>query len=250
MNFEGWTTQWITNWLVFTARGLWSMALCPGGGQWQVLPPRGLSWDWCSLISSSMTQTVGSSIPLSISWWHKVEQWRWYSRKKRMPPKCTQRKAQKVGSHEPNVVQQGQAQGVVFGLGSLRCEYRQENNSLRAVLLRRTGGSWWTKTWTWTSSMLLQPRRPTIVQPALTQGWPGGRGKGLFPFTLPSCGLIWSTASRPRAMSARCGAAGARLEDSYEESERAGAPSYEEMLREPDSVSLQKKRTSLWPSST
>lgn len=38
--------QWPLIWCWVT---LWSMTLCPGGGWWQVMSPRGLSWDQYSL---------------------------------------------------------------------------------------------------------------------------------------------------------------------------------------------------------
>jgi len=47
------------------ARGLLSLLLCPGGGSWLAASSRGLSWDWCSSTSSSVTQIEGLSVPLS-----------------------------------------------------------------------------------------------------------------------------------------------------------------------------------------
>jgi len=76
-----------------------------------------------------------------------------------------------------------------------------KKNSLREALWRRTWGSWCTESWTWASSMLFQPRRPTISWAASTEGWPSGRGRLLFSSALLSWGPIWSTVLKPRATS-------------------------------------------------
>ena len=58
--------------------------------------------------------------------------------------------------------------------------------SLRAALQRRTWGSWWTSSWTWASSVHLQPRRPTVFRAALKRGGHQGEG-GDCPPLLSSC---------------------------------------------------------------
>ena len=45
-----------------------------------------------------------------------------------------------------------------------------------AALWRRTWWSWWTKSWTWASSALLQPGRPTASWAAPTEEWLEGQG--------------------------------------------------------------------------
>jgi len=62
-----------------------------------------------------------------------------------------------------------------------------EENSLTAALQRRTWGSQWTKSWTWASSVLLQPRRPAEPWAASDEGWPAGQGRWLSPSPLCSC---------------------------------------------------------------
>jgi len=64
--------------------------------------------------------------------------------------------------------------------------------NLRAALLR----TWWTKSWTWASSVLLQPERLLISWAASKKGRPAGGGMGLSPSILPLWGPIWSSASR------------------------------------------------------
>ena len=70
-------------------------------------------------------------------------------------------------------------------------------HSLRAALPGRTWESWWMKSWSWASSMYLEPRRPSVSWDTSKKGWPARRGRWLSLSTLPSWGLIWSTMSRP-----------------------------------------------------
>lgn len=48
-----------------------------------------------------------------------------------------------------------------------------EKNSFRATLQRRTWGSWWTKSWAWSSSVCLQSRRPTVSWAATKESQQG-----------------------------------------------------------------------------
>jgi len=75
--------------------------------------------------------------------------------------------------------------------------------SFIAALWRRTWESWQTRSWTWASSVRLQPGRPTITWAALKEEWPAGRGRWLSPSTRLLWGPIWRTASRPGASSTR-----------------------------------------------
>ena len=74
-----------------------------------------------------------------------------------------------------------------------------EKNSFRAALWRRNWGLWGMKSWTWASSMHLQPKQPAVSWAASEEGWPARQGKWLLPSTLSSWGPIWRTVSRPGA---------------------------------------------------
>jgi len=99
-----------------------------------------------------------------------------------------------------------------------------EKNLQRAALCRMTWGYWWTKSWTWTSTLHLQPGRPTGPWDASKELWPWGRDdfSPLFspceaPFAVLHPGL------GPPAEE-RCGAGGPDPKESWADDWRAGAP--------------------------
>jgi len=109
--------------------------------------------------------------------------------------------AWKVGPCKSNEIQQGQVQGgAIPGM----C-IDQEKESSSAALLQRTWGCSWMKSWTWTSSVLLQPRRPTVSWAAIRERWQQREGGdsssllhpheaplGAYRPGAPSTGGMWS----------------------------------------------------------
>jgi len=82
---------WIMNWLAGRSR---SMLLCQGGGRSQAVSLRGWSWDQCSSISSSLTQTM--------DWMHPQQVFRWHQ------AQCSQY-VERTGSHPEGPGQAGEA---------------------------------------------------------------------------------------------------------------------------------------------
>ena len=76
-------------------------------------------------------------------------------------------------------------------------------NEVRATLRRRTKGYWWMKSWTWATTVRLQPRRSPASSAASKEAWPAGWGRW---FCLPTVlwgDLTWSPASSSGALSTR-----------------------------------------------
>ena len=76
---------------------------------------KGQCWDQCSLISSSVTLTVGSSATSEVSGWHQLVWCDQQARRKGCHPERI-RQAQAVGPVELHEVQQIQMQNLVPGL--------------------------------------------------------------------------------------------------------------------------------------
>ena len=91
-----------------------------------------------------------------------------------------------LGWGEWDEVQQGQVPGSALWFEAVphMNDTVWEENSLGAALLKSNWVFWWTKSWMWAISVLLQPGRPTISWAASKEGWPGGRGRWLSLFTL------------------------------------------------------------------
>ena len=67
---------------------------------------------------------------------------------------------------------------------------------LSIALLKKTWGFWWMGSWTWASSVPLQPRKPNISWTALKEVWSAGQGRWSCPAALCWWGLTCNTASR------------------------------------------------------
>ena len=110
-----------------------------------------------------------------------------------------------------------------MGLYSIVSQFLIHNFKL--ALWRRTWGFWWMKSWTWASSMHLQPRRPTASWAALTEG--GRRERevivplcsALVSPHLEDCIQVWSHQKKKKARTSSHGSKGGHKDD-----QRAGAP--------------------------
>ena len=128
--------------------------------------------------------------PQQVCTWHQAERCSRYTGRKGNHPEGPGQ-AGEVVPCEPNEVQQGQVQGVARAIRVFIWTGRR--NPKEQPCKRRSQGSWWTRSWTWASSMRLQPGMPTVFWPALKKGWPAGRGRWLSPSTWLLRSPIWCT---------------------------------------------------------
>ena len=66
-------------------------------------------------------------------------------------------------------------------------------NGWKAAQRKRNWGCWWTGGWTWASSVLRWPRRPTASWLVWGIVWPAGLGRWSCPCTWHWWGYTWST---------------------------------------------------------
>ena len=120
----------------------------------------------------------------------------------------------------------------------------------RTALLKRTQGYWRMASWTWTSSVPSQSRKPTVSWAASKEVWPAGQGRWSCPSALrceSSPGVLHLDLES--SVQERHGSIGACPEEGHRndarggtpplqgQAERAGAvqPGGEKALRRPDS---------------
>lgn len=122
-----------SGWMV-TTRELWSMSLCPRGGWWWVVPPRGLSWDafqhlyeWHRRDEVHLHKFADDQ---------QAEWCSWFNRRKGCHP-VRPGQAWRVGPCEPDGVQQGQVQGIARMSGQFQT-YVQIRRKNHWVALCRT----------------------------------------------------------------------------------------------------------------
>lgn len=92
-------------------------------------------------------------------------------------------------------------------------------NSMRTTLQRRTWGLWWTKSLKWSTSVRLQPRRPTESWTASKEMRPAGWERQLPPSTPP----LWPFVVLGPPAQQKCGYV-SECPENYEVDQRVGAP--------------------------
>ena len=201
---------------------LQSMAQCPNGDQWRVVFLSGQYWDQCSLMS--LTWTVGlsapsASLPMTPScvvqsiFSRKVLPSRWTWTGLRGRPVRTSWSLARPGSRS------GTWAGAIPSTNTVWLE-----NGLRAALTRRTQECWLMRNSTGSSSVHLQPRRPTVYWAASGEEWPAGWGGWSCPSTLLWWDLTWSPASSSGAPSTSTWSCWSGSRGGQKNDQRDGAP--------------------------
>ena len=117
------------------------MALCPGGGchKWH---PSGVCLEIGAIQHLYQWHRQGYQVhPQQVRWCHYNEQVPFLQRRAGCHPEGSEQ-AWKVGPHEHNEVQQGQMQGVAFGLGQspvILSLYHKKKKKKNMVLVRKHG---------------------------------------------------------------------------------------------------------------
>jgi len=187
---EVWTIQQVRNWLDVCNQRV----VANGSMSWWGLVMRGFPpGSILGLVLFSIFIRDIVRWPQQVCWWHQAEWCSWHNRRKGCHTEGS-RHSQKVGTREHN-----EELHLIRAIPDINTDW--QNNSFRAALHRRTWGSWWMKIWIQSSSVHLQPGRPTVSWAASKDNCPAGKGKWLSPTTLPLWGPIWSKASKPGAPS-------------------------------------------------
>jgi len=173
-----------------------SLAQCLDGNQWQAVSPRGWCWGWYSLISSSLTLTVGLGAPSASLLMIRSCGVRltWHTRRTGCyPGEPTQAWAE--GPGEPHEVKQIHRRDLAPGLRQPKLPIEAGERKHWAQPCWEGLRSTWMESWTWASHLPSQPREPTVPWAASKEAWPAGQGR--WSYLSPLCwqSLTWSTAS-------------------------------------------------------